>query len=361
MDQELLVKLPEHAYLIVFAPMAQWAERLRTLLAGRRALVVTDRNVAARHGGSLRNLLRSIGRDDVEQLVLPPGEEHKNFSAVENICRHAARLGLDRKSILIAFSGGVPGDLTGFAAAVYMRGIDLIQIPTTLLAAVDSSVGGKTGADLPEGKNLIGAFHQPRAVLIDPELLQTLPDAEWRNGMAEVIKYGMILDEGFLSELERDAAAGTLREAEPVNRIIRRSCACKAAIVAEDEAEHGRRAILNYGHTVGHAVEKLSEFQIPHGAAVAIGMAAAARLAVRLGLCDAAVEARQNRLLRAVGLPTAIPEAMTPEMILPVMRSDKKSRNGAITMILPLAAGRVEIRREVAEAPLLAALREVRR
>lgn len=358
---ELTVALGERAYPVVFGAIAEWAPKLGAMLAGRSVLIVTDDHVARLHGGALRTQLAAAGMPESAMLALPPGEEHKNFAAVEQICRECARQGLDRHSVLIAFSGGVPGDLTGFAAAIYMRGIDFVQIPTTLLAAVDSSVGGKTGADLPEGKNLIGAFHQPRMVLIDPALLTTLPPAEWRNGLAEVVKYGMILDAGFLAELERNAAQLHPDQPELTGRIIRRSCECKAAVVAGDERETGRRAILNYGHTVGHAVEKLSAFRIPHGEAVAIGMAAAARLAVALNFCPAEVETRQNALLTALGLPIAVPGTMTPEAVIAAMRSDKKNRNGAITMILPRRAGAVEIVRGVDETMLAAVLRELRR
>jgi len=361
MNQDLQLELPGCSYPIVFDRAAVWIDRLAASLDGRRALLVTDENVMRFHGETMKKLLAGAGRADIAFHILPPGEEHKNFAAVEAICRCAAQQGLDRSGVMIAFSGGVPGDLTGFAAAIYMRGIDFVQIPTTLLAAVDSSVGGKTGADLAEGKNLIGAFHQPRGVFIDSAFLGTLPESEWRNGMAEVVKYGMILDAEFLTALENSLEAILRRAAAVTDFIIRRSCECKAAVVAEDEKEQGRRAILNYGHTVGHAVEKLSAFQIPHGAAVAVGMAAAARLAVRLGLCDPALEVRQNRLLAALGLPTAIPDGMAPEAILPTMRSDKKSRNGAITMVLPVAPGAVTIRRDIADRDLLAVLSEVQK
>lgn len=356
---KLTVALGDRAYPVGLGGMAEWAPELAAQLTGRSALLVTDEHVAACHGAALRNVLAAAGAPELPVLTLPPGEEHKNFTTVERICRSCAQHGLDRHSVLIAFSGGVPGDLTGFAAAIYMRGIDFIQIPTTLLAAVDSSVGGKTGADLPEGKNLIGAFHQPRAVWIDPALLATLPPAEWRNGLAEVVKYGMILDAGFFAELEAQGAQLLRGDAALTARIIRRSCECKAAVVAGDERETGRRAILNYGHTVGHAVEKLSDFRIPHGAAVAIGMAVAARLAVCLGWCEAAVETRQNALLEALGLPLAVPRAMAPEAILETMRSDKKNRNGAIAMILPRAVGTVEIVREIEETRLVAVLKEL--
>ena len=361
MSQDLQVALPGCSYPIVFDRAAAWIARLAVLLDGRRALLVSDENVMRFHGETMKKLLAGAGRGDIAFHILSPGEEHKTFATVETICRCAAQQGLDRAGVMIAFSGGVPGDLTGFAAAVYMRGIDFVQIPTTLLAAVDSSVGGKTGADLPEGKNLIGAFHQPRGVFIDSAFLGTLPESEWRNGMAEVVKYGMILDADFFAALEDNLDAVRRRDPAFTDSMLRRSCECKAAVVAEDEKEQGRRAVLNYGHTVGHAVEALSGFTLPHGAAVAVGMAAAARLAVRLGLCGCALEERQNRLLAALGLPTAIPAAMTPEAILKVMRSDKKSRNGIITMILPVAPGAVTIRRDVADCDLLAVLGEVRK
>ena len=356
----LTVELGERSYPIVLGDMRECAAMLAEKLSGRSALIVTDENVE--QAGHLERLQQALAENDFTDfhaLILPPGEEHKNLVTVEQIARTAVSAGLNRRSVMVALSGGVVGDMTGFASAVYMRGIEFIQLPTTLLAAVDSSVGGKTGADLPEGKNLIGAFHQPQLVALDMAVLATLPECEWRNGLAEVVKYGMIMDEKFLSLLERNT--GKLNSFDPdfYCGIIRRCCECKAEVVAGDECEKGRRAILNYGHTVGHAVEKLSNFTLPHGQAVAIGMAAAARLAVKMNMLDAAVEERQNQLLKALKLPTLLPQASNINSIIQTMHSDKKNSNNSITMVLPTAAGAVEVVRNIDEKLLAAALEEL--
>lgn len=356
----LTVNLGKCSYPIMLGSRTEWMQELLKLLAGRSALIVTDEHVdAAGHLEQLEQVLSGNGFTDFHSLILPPGEEYKNLSTVENILRTAVNAGLDRKSCMIALSGGVTGDMTGFAAAIYMRGIDFIQLPTTLLAAVDSSVGGKTGADLPEGKNLVGSFHQPQMVALDVQTLSTLPEKEWRNGLAEVVKYGMIMDENFLSLLEDNVDKLNCFEPDFYQSIIRRCCACKAEVVAADEHENGRRAILNYGHTTGHAVEKLSDYTLPHGQAVAIGMAAAARLAVRMNMIDASVEQRQNELLKALKLPVKLPQNSSVKDIVRLMHSDKKNISNHITMVLPTAPGQVEIVRNIDETILADALSEV--
>ena len=273
--------------------------------------------------------------------VLTPGEQHKTFGTVESICRAAARLRLNRKDRFIALGGGVTGDLTGFAAAIYMRGVPFIQIPTTLLAMVDASVGGKTAADLPEGKNLIGAFHQPDAVFIDPGFLRTLPRKELICGMAEVVKTAVILDGAFFDRLE---ALGSAPVAAPdydcvFPELIGRCCELKASVVEADEKEQGLRAILNYGHTYGHAVEQLSSFTIPHGEGVAMGMTAAGMTALLLGMWTKEEFARQQRLLAALELPTALPRSFAPEKIIEIMGADKKNDHSGIRLVLPERLG----------------------
>lgn len=350
--EHVMVGLGSRSYEIVIGT----GVRLKPLEghSGRR-MVVTDSNVkqfwgewAAQHFGP-------------EPLhVLPAGEEHKTLSTVGEVCREAARRRLDRKSLLIAVGGGVTGDMTGFAAAIYMRGIDFIQVPTTLLAMVDSSVGGKTGVDLPEGKNLIGAFHQPRGVRIDPEFLKTLPVREIRCGLAEIVKTGVILDGELFGALEYDPEGLTLRpDLDRYAGIIRRCCELKAGVVAADERESGVRAILNYGHTFGHAVELLSGFTIGHGEAVAIGMCAAGELSRRLGRWSGEEAARQERLLDFLGLPRRIPAAFDPVRVLEAMRLDKKNRDGAIALVLPSGIGRAEVVRTVPDAEILGALEAV--
>ena len=294
-----------------------------------RKLLVRDENVAD----------PGIPADGA--FILPSGEQHKTFGTVESICRAAARLRLNRKDRFIALGGGVTGDLTGFAAAIYMRGVPFIQIPTTLLAMVDASVGGKTAADLPEGKNLIGAFHQPDAVFIDPGFLKTLPRKELICGMAEVVKTAVILDGAFFDRLE---ALGSAPVAAPdfdgvFPELIGRCCELKASVVEADEKEQGLRAILNYGHTYGHAVEQLSSFTIPHGEGVAMGMTAAGMTALLLGMWSKEEFARQQKLLAALELPTTLPRSFTPEEIIGIMGADKKNDQSGIRLVLPERLG----------------------
>lgn len=275
------------------------------------------------------------------EIVLTPGEQYKTFAAVESICRRAAQLHLTRKDLFIALGGGVTGDLTGFASAIYMRGVRFIQIPTTLLAMVDASVGGKTAADLPEGKNLIGAFHQPEAVLIDPGFLKTLSFTDLTGGMAEVVKTAVILDSQLFDRLE---AAGESSVLAPdfdsfYVELIKRCCQLKAQVVESDEKENGLRAILNYGHTFGHAVEQKSLFTIPHGAAVAIGMNAAGILAAELGMWNSSEAERQLELLKKLRLPVTVPAEFSPAELLEIMRSDKKNDSSGIRLVLPEKIG----------------------
>jgi len=311
-------------------------EILAPLCYKRTTLFVTDSNVDSLYSGK-------IIKGSCPKFVFPAGEKYKTLDTVADICRAAVAKGLDRKSIIIALGGGVCGDMAGFAAAVYMRGIDFIQIPTTLLAMVDSSVGGKTGVDLPEGKNLVGAFWQPKLVLIDPETLKTLPAAEVRNGLAEVVKYGMIYDWEFFQLLENNIAALTDLDMAFYSEIIQRCCEIKADVVAQDEREGGLRAILNYGHTFGHAVEMLSNFEIAHGAAVSTGMAVAAKLGVMTGRISKVYAERQNALLEKLGLPTRIPSGYDPEKIYGAMLHDKKTLDSKVKLILPSGAGAVSI------------------
>jgi 3-dehydroquinate synthase len=260
----------------------------------------------------------------------------------------------------LALGGGVVGDLAGFAAATYMRGIRHVQVPTTMLAMVDSSVGGKTAIDLDTGKNLIGAFHQPSAVVIDPSVLCTLPRRELAGGLAEVIKHGVIRDAAFFAHLE-DALDDLLKlDGDITREAVVRNCEIKAGVVAADEQESGLRAILNYGHTAGHAIEAVAGYgALSHGEAVSMGMVVAARVAAKLGMCPDDVGERQNALLKRAGLPVALGE-IDVEAVLDVMRHDKKARGGKLLMILPTAIGEVEIVKGVDPAIVRAALEESR-
>ena len=324
-------------------------------LSGRKFLVC-DSNVAKLHGKWAEETLKPEG-----VFVFPAGESSKTIDTVIGICRRAAELRLDRRSSCGALGGGVTGDIAGFAAAIYLRGVDVIQIPTTLLAMVDSSVGGKTAVDIPEGKNLVGAFHQPRRVFSDPRFLATLPPRELRNGLAEAVKTAVLGDGELFLKLER--LGGALLETplpeDAYEEIVLRCCRVKAAVVAEDEKEHGRRAILNYGHTFGHALELLSDFSLPHGEGVAIGMTVAAKLAVKLNFLDPETAERQLALLRALGLPTEPSFAVDPDAWLKAMSGDKKARDGRPVLVLPEAIGKVGAEDGVPPEALAAFLREI--
>lgn len=294
---------------------------------------------------------------DASTLVIEAGEDQKNPATVGLIHDAAFARRLERGSLIVAL--GVVGDMAGFAAATWLRGIAVVQVPTTLLAMVDAAIGGKTGVNHPGGKNLIGAFHQPRLVLIDPSSLTTLPEREFRAGMAEVIKYGVIGDSELLTELEANgpqlASLNTL-SAELLQQILVRSAAAKAMVVAADEHEGGLRAILNYGHTLGHVVETLCGYgTYLHGEAVGLGMLAAGEISLAMGLWSASDQARQRTVIAAAGLPLAWP-ALNPDAVLACLQGDKKVREGQVRFVLPTGIGRVEIRNDVSEATIRSAL-----
>ncbi len=296
-------------------------------------IIVTDENVAKYHLEKIQNLFNA------KSVIVPAGEEHKNLETVSRLWKAFLENGLDRKSTVIALGGGVIGDMTGFAASTYMRGIDWIGIPTTLLSMVDASVGGKTGFDLPEGKNLIGSFYPPKLVIADPSLLLTLTERELRSGMAEVVKHGIISDPNLFAMCQQgmDWVKANLEE------VVKRAMAVKIKVIEEDPYEKGIRAALNLGHTVGHAVELVSKFELRHGEAIAIGTAAEARYAARVGLTSqSTVEAIESTLLK-LGLPIHIPEEMPREKIIQAMRVDKKKNAKAIRFALPVEIGKVEL------------------
>jgi 3-dehydroquinate synthase len=325
---------------------------------GNRLGVVTDTRVGPLVAeGLLERLVRSGLRADL--LSIPPGEASKRWETARSIFEWMADEGFDRRSALLAVGGGVVGDLTGFAASLYMRSIPCAQVPTTLLAQVDSSMGGKTAIDFGERKNLLGTFHQPRRVYTDPEALATLPPEEMANGMAEVIKSAIVRDPEFFGFLERRRDAVLAREGEVMETVVARCCRIKSSVVMEDEKDTGTRQILNFGHTVGHAVEVLSDYAVSHGAAVSMGIAAETALACRMGLLPAAERDRILRLLRAYGLPSGLPRSYDRGRLADLMKGDKKAENGRILMALPTAVGAVSIRKEVARSEIQAALEEV--
>ncbi len=313
------------------------------VIENRKCLLVSDSNVFPLYGERVLEILRKNGASNVESVVFTAGEESKNLETILTICRKAAQANLDRKSILVALGGGVTGDMAGFSAAIYMRGIRFIQIPTTLLAMVDSSVGGKTGVDIPEGKNLIGAFHQPDGVFIDTEFLNTLPSRQYLCGMAEIIKTAAILDPVFFDLLETNVELIRARDKDFTAEMIARCCALKADVVAQDEKESGLRAILNFGHTFGHAFECRADYTLPHGEAVAVGMVLAARLSAARGLLSGGDAERLTRLIRGVGLPVVPPAGHSSAEIIETMFKDKKTMNGILRFVLLNAIGKASV------------------
>ena len=306
------------------------------------AVIVADGSVAAFYAKPIQDKLQSIGTR-ASLLVIPSGEQSKSIAELTRIWEFLLREKTDRASVMIAIGGGVIGDLAGFAAASYARGIRFIQVPTTLLAMVDSSVGGKTGINLPTAKNMVGAFWQPTAVVINTGSLDSLPDREFRSGLAEVVKYGVILDEEFFEYLESHAVAIGGRHPESIQHIIARSCQLKAEVVSKDEYETiGLRAILNYGHTFAHAIEADTKYgQLLHGEAVSIGMHLAAQTALRRGMIDSSIVERQSTLLQRLGLPIQF-EGLKPTRLWELMQHDKKVENGKLAFILPTRIGHVE-------------------
>jgi 3-dehydroquinate synthase len=319
---------------------------------GQRAVVVTNAVVAAHHLAPLRNSLGDAGMH-VDVVLLPDGEAHKNQRTLDDLLTRLLELRIERSTTLIALGGGVVGDIAGFAAAIYQRGIAFIQVPTTLLAQVDSSVGGKTGINHPLGKNMIGAFWQPRAVVIDTAVLSTLPDRELSAGLAEVIKYGAIRDAGFFAWLETNMAALLARDDAALERAIVRSCEIKAQIVAADEREAGERALLNFGHTFGHAIEAAQGYgEWLHGEAVAAGMVCASRLSERVCGLRAEETRRLADLVVAANLPAGPPK-IARERWLELMQRDKKVQSGAMRFVLLERLGSAVVRGDVAESDVV--------
>ena len=356
----LRVALDRHGYDIHIGAglLARAGALIGPVIRQQRAVIVTDANVATHHLGALLESL-DAARIAHREIVLPPGEQTKDFAHFARLCEDILTFGIERGTPLVALGGGVIGDLTGFAAATLLRGLDYVQIPTTLLAQVDSAVGGKTAIDTPQGKNLVGAFHQPVLVLADTATLATLPARELLAGYAEVVKYGVIRDAGFFAWLETHGAALLAGDSAARGHAVHRSLEIKAQVVAADERESGERQILNYGHSFGHALEAETGFgdALLHGEAVALGMCLAGDLAVRLGHWRAEDAARVRRVLSAAGLRTALSalpaRARDPAALLAQMRRDKKVKSGRINLILPRAIGDVFVTGDVAPETIL--------
>ena len=333
------------------------ADALLAALRGRHALVVSDANVAPLYARRVVDAFRSREGIVVGECVLPAGEESKRLPQLERVLQSLASLGATRDACVYALGGGVIGDLAGFAAACWMRGIDCVQLPTSLLAMVDSSVGGKTGLDLDAGKNLVGAFHPPAAVLADTDALRTLPPRELRAGLAEVVKYGAIRDSGFLDWLDANVDALLGNDGDALAEAISRSCAHKAEIVERDPFERDERALLNFGHTFGHAIEAGQGYSgLNHGEAVAVGMVLAAKLSARLGMATDAGADRLAALLARFGLPTTLPAGLDPDALLARMKLDKKATAGGLRFVLWRGPGRAEIATGVDEGEVRAVL-----
>lgn len=358
--QRLRVELGARSYDIVVGArlLAQAGALITGVTRQKRALIVTDANVARLHLDTLRRGLEAAGFAHAA-ILLPPGEETKDFAHFQKLCEDILAAGIERATPIIALGGGVVGDLAGFAAATLLRGLDYIQVPTTLLAQVDSSVGGKTAIDTRQGKNLVGAFHQPALVIADTDMLDTLPRRELLAGYAEVVKYGLIRDRGFYEWLESKAAALLQGDADLRREAVLRSCAAKAAIVAADEREIGERALLNFGHTFGHALEAATGFgnTLLHGEAVALGMAIAFDLSAKLRLCPADAASRVRRHFAAIGLRTEI-DGVDADALLELMGKDKKVTDGRISLILVRDIGQAFVSRDVSADTLRAFLRD---
>lgn len=343
--QSVRVNLGDRSYEIRIGTdiLSRAGSMLRELGQFKRTIIITDKHVAEPHASTVADSLKAAGII-VDTLVVPAGEQSKSIAQADHLWNRLLEIGADRHSLIVAVGGGVIGDLAGFVAATFARGLRFVQVPTTLLAHVDSSVGGKVGINLPNAKNMVGAFWQPALVLIDAQTLQTLPEREYRSGLAEVVKYGVIMDADFFGRLEHDAANLLRRDNATMQSVVARCCRLKANVVEADEREEsGHRAILNYGHTFAHALEAVTGYdQLLHGEAVSMGMVCAARLAQRLGRVDSGFIKRQHALLTALGLPVILPPIHVEDVVAAMSR-DKKSKDGQLQFILPSRLGQVEL------------------
>ncbi|MCX6897277.1 MAG: 3-dehydroquinate synthase [Verrucomicrobia bacterium] len=356
------VALGERSYDILIRDglLGQLPELLRPLKLGRCCAILTDATVSPRYATAVRDALTAAAWS-VSVHTVPSGESSKSLSVAGKLYEELAEARLNRRSFVLALGGGVVGDLAGFIAATFLRGVDFVQVPTTLLAMVDSSVGGKVAINLPQGKNLVGAFYQPRIVVADTATLASLPEREFRAGVAEVIKYGVIYDAVLFAELERELPALMAKDAAVLGRVIARCCEIKADVVSKDERESGLREILNFGHTVGHAIEAVTEYgTYLHGEAIAIGMVAAARLSQKHGGLAEADVARIEALLRRAGFDLQPPD-VSFDQLLDAMRSDKKARDGGLRFVLARRIGEVFSSDAVSESDIKEVLHVSRR
>jgi 3-dehydroquinate synthase len=341
--------------LVESGALAKVGDHLRPLGLDGKAVLVSDPTIRALWGGAVAESLTTAGFS-VTALDVPAGEDAKSLAVAERAWDALLAAGVDRTSTVLALGGGAVGDLAGFVAATYMRGVNFVQLPTTVLAQVDASIGGKTAIDHPRAKNLIGSFHQPRLVVVDPSTVATLPEREYRSGLAEMVKHGCVLDAAYFDDVEQSAPALVQRDAAVVERLIGGSCLLKARVVERDERDARARNVLNYGHTIGHALEAATGYgRFTHGEAVALGIVAEARLAHRLGIASAETAVRQRRVLEAVGLPTRIDDVDADGVIAAIAR-DKKARNGRIPFVLAPAIGEFRLVYDVGEGDVRAVL-----
>jgi len=347
--------LRSYRIIVESGAVATVGAHLRELGVGSRAALVSDAAIGSLYGKTVVRSLEGAGFS-VALVEVPEGEAAKTLAVAGQCWNELLALGLDRTSTVLALGGGAVGDVAGFVAATYMRGVNFVQVPTTVLAQVDASIGGKTAIDHPNAKNLIGAFHQPRLVLVDPAVVRSLPEREYRSGVAEIVKHGIVLDADYFAEVERDAAALCARDLPVVERIIGGSCRLKASVVERDERESELRHVLNYGHTIGHALEAATGYaRFAHGEAVALGIVAEARLARRLGLASEDTVARQERLLHAVGLPVKA-EAIDTDAVVAAIGRDKKARDGRVPFVLAPRIGAFRLVFDVPAADIRAVL-----
>jgi 3-dehydroquinate synthase len=358
--ETISVNLGARSYRIHVGPgaLVSLGPELRRLGVGRKTLLVTDRPVLDRYGPQVRMSLHEAGFD-VADLLVPEGEAAKALAVAEQAWEASIHAGLDRSSTVLALGGGTVGDLAGFVAATYMRGVNFVQLPTTMLAQVDAAIGGKTAINHPRAKNVVGAFHQPRLVICDTGTLVSLPERDYRSGLAEVIKHGIVLDADYFADLEASLPAIMVRDLDVLTRIIGGSCRLKAGVVERDEQEAELRAVLNYGHTVGHALEAVTGYaRWTHGEAVALGIAAVSRLAERLGVAGHGVRRRQLELLEAAGLPIRGADVPAPAVLEAIGR-DKKARDGRLPFVLAPTIGTFRLVFDVPPAAVQDALADI--
>jgi 3-dehydroquinate synthase len=355
------IELPHHHYQAVIEPgaLARVGQIIRGLAPHRRCALIADEAVFAMHGEALR---QSLADSDYDPLVhaMPSGEPYKTLDTVRQVYDVLLEGRLERGSPIVALGGGVTGDMVGFVAATYLRGVPFVQCPTTLLAMVDASVGGKVGVNVPQGKNLIGAFYHPLLVVMDPRVLKTLPARQMRGGLAECVKHGVIRDAELFDWTEEQAEALLAADDEPMIELLQRNVRIKADVVMADEKESGVRAHLNFGHTFAHAIEVTSGFgRIEHGEAVSLGMVAASRLAADLGYCDPVVPERVTAVLERIGLPVSA-ELPPIDKLMAAMKLDKKVRDARVRLVLPRRLGEVFVTDRVEEEPIRRAWRTIR-